>query len=406
MNNFFKYLSFFIVVSFVYLNLTSYLGGVGLIPFPSYLIDILFFSLFLYVYFKNNLKFPWENKIFIWLFYYSVLHLIYYIASPGGVEEFKYFKLVIFFIFFIAYISMFFNLDDNELNLTNKVLIPLGVIATITLIIDYVYPGYFFELGGKGVNEFYEIGRSASVYLNSNIAGGAMVIFLIFTIDSIPKKWRIFYITILFLGLFTTMSRSNIMIFFMVLLIMFFQKKLLARQVSFLFATIFVFFAWLSMGGLETMGKTLDFEVTDNMMSRVNFFADNKKSDTGDMSERKEILRAALEMFMDKPVFGYGFAATRLWEYRVSPHNTFVMHWAEFGFFGLLIIPLLLFLVSVDIFKYGSKTQKDKAILIIIFFSVSCFFSHNMLEQQLDVAALVALSIMGLKSKKNFNCKV
>ena len=393
-------LLFILVLSLVFLNLTTYLGSLNLVPFPSYIIDIALFLFFSFLYFKRRLAFPWENKIFIWLAYYLIINIIYFIFSPNGIAEYKYFKLILFFSFFIMYMVMFFALDDDKLSKTSYIMIFLGVIASISLIVDYVSPGYFFTVFGAPLPDSYETGRAASMYLNANIAGGAMVLFLIFTIDSIPRKWRIFYISVLFLGLFATMSRSNIMIFFLVLSFMFFQKKLIGVQISILAIVIVIFFSWLATGGLETLGDTFEFKVTENMKSRVNFFADGKKSDTGDMAERKEVLKAALEMFMQRPVLGNGFATTRTWHHRVGPHNTFAMQWAEMGIWGMLIVPLLFLFSTFDVFKYGSSNQKHIAILVIIFFTFSCFFSHNMFDQQLDIAALVAVSVMGYKSRK------
>jgi len=398
----YKTLLFFVVNALIFLNLITYNGIVKLTPFPAYVIDLMLFILFMALYIKKRLSFPWENKIFLWLIYYFVINLIYFVFSEAGPDEFQYLKVIIFYIFFIVYTSLFFNLDDEELTLTRKTLLVIGVIATITLVIDYIDPGFFFKPFLRALS-YYEPGRAAATYMNANIAGGAMVLFLIFTIDLIPKKWRFLYIFILFIGLFATMSRSNIMIFLFVLVIMFFQKKLNSKHLSIFFIAFIMFFTWLSNGGLEYLGDKFEFKVTENMINRVNFFTENKKADVSDMQERKMILKAALEMFENKPIFGNGFASTRLWQFPVAPHNTFAVHWAEFGFFGMLIIPLLLYLSTYDIFRYGTERQKQMAILVIIFFTFSCFFSHNMLEQQLDVAALVMLSVMGYKSKIRYH---
>jgi len=86
----------------------------------------------------------------------------------------------------------------------------------------------------------------------------------------------------------------------------------------------------------------------------------------------------------------------------VSPHNTFALNWADFGFFGVLIIPLLLYFSTYNIFKFGSNNQENIALLTIIYFIGSSFFSHNMLEQPLSVGIMVALAVMGHKSKNNF----
>jgi O-antigen ligase len=107
-------------------------------------------------------------------------------------------------------------------------------------------------------------------------------------------------------------------------------------------------------------------------------------------------------MYANKPIFGQGYAATRLWEYEVSPHNTFVMHWADYGIFGILLIPLMFFYASYNIMKFGNQNQKYLAYLIITYFTLSCFFSHNMLEQPLQIASIIILSVIGYKAKNRY----
>jgi len=382
---------------FIFLNLTIYLPIVKIFPYPAYVLDLILFVLLFIFYIKSKIRFPHDNIIILWVMYYIVLNIIYFIVSPSGPDEYKFFKLIVFFIFFIFSMIMLFNLDDDNLSITRKVMVPLAMIATITLGLDFFETGFFINAFQTDLLAFP--GRASGLYLNANIAGGAMIVFLIFTIDLIPKKYRIIYISIIFLGVFFTMSRSNLMILFITIAIMFFQKKLYTRHLLISFTGIIVFFIWLSSGGLDMLGNKYDLEVTDEMVSRVNFFVDSENTNVDDMSERKVVLMAALEMFADNPLFGSGFAATRLWDHKVGPHNTFAAHWAEFGLFGMFIIPLLLFLSTYNIFKYANSEQKQVAILVIIYFITSSFFSHNMLDQPFQVAVIIALATIGYKRK-------
>jgi len=395
---YFQSIIFFIVSAMVFLNLTIYLPIVHIFPLPAYVLDLLIFSAFFLYYIKKKLPFPYQNKLFLWLLLHVVLNTIYYINSPAGPRELVYYKIMTFFIFVFVYLVMFFNMDDGKLSHIRKAMIPLGIVASLSLAYEYIEPGYFIKILSNGHIE-YIAGRASAYYLNANIAGGAMVIFLIFTIDYISHRYKILYIFILFLGLFSTMSRSNIMLFFIILIFMFFQKKLHGKHLSILLVGIVSFFLWLSVGGLDYLSEKYDFQVTENMKSRIDFFANSKKSDTSDIGPRTMVLRRALEMFADNPVLGAGYAATRLWQYQWSPHNTFAEHWAEFGILGILIIPLLLYLISIDIFRYGDTNQKQMTVLVIIYFVGACFFSHNMLEQPLNVATLVAISVMGYKAR-------
>jgi len=384
-------------VTMFFLNLTIYLPNVYIFPYPAYLLDLSIFMLFAAYYIKNNIRIPYQNIVIIWIVYYAIVNFSYFIASPAGPEEYKFLKTFFFFLFLLFSLILLFNLDDENLSRTRKTLVYLAPIATLTLGIDYFDPGVFYF--GIDIKTFV-VGRAASMYLNSNIAGGAMLLMLILGIDMVPKKWRMLFVAIIFIGVFFTMSRSNLMMFFLILIMMFFQKKLNGVHILISFIGIMFFFTWLATGGLDTLSQKFDLEVTDNMKNRVNFFADNKVSDTGDIQERKRVLMAALEMFADKPILGQGFAATRMWDYHVAPHNTFAMHWADYGLFGVLIIPLMFFFSTYYIFKYGSKEHRQVALLVIPYFTLACLFSHTIMIQPFQLATIIALSTIGYKAKK------
>ena len=383
----------------IFLNLTVYLPSVGLFPFPAYLLDLIIFIFIVLFYLKKKLYFPYKNPFILWIYYYIILNITYYLNSPMSVDEFAFFKIFIFFTFMLFSFIFLFNLDDDNLTTTRKTLVVLGPIVTIMLGIDYFNPGYFYF--GKEVSTFV-VGRAASTYLNANLAGGAIVAFLIFGIDMIPKKLRILFILSLFLGVLFTMSRSNIMIFFLILIIMFFQKKFYTTHFMTLITTIILLFSWLGTGGLDTLADNYDLEVTENMKNRVNFFSDNETSDTQDMNERLEVLLDAIDMYTSNPIFGSGYASTRLWEHEVAPHNTFAMHWAEHGILGILLIPLMFFYASKYIFKFATKNQKQLTVSILIYFSFSCLFSHNVLNQPFQIASIIMIAVIGHKAQQKY----
>jgi len=378
-------------------NLTIYLPFVKLFPFPAYLLDLTIFVFIVLFYMKGNLNLPYKNLFIVWILYYSVLNLVYFMASPATDAEFTYFKLFIFFVLMLLSFILLFNLDDEDLTVSRKAIVFMSPIAVLMLGIDYFNPEYFYF--GEEVLS-YVVGRAASTYINANIAGGAMVLLLIFGLDMVPKKFRLFFVALLFLGVFFTMSRSNIMIFIIIVLMLLFQKKLHVLQFLTLSITVVSFFLWLSMGGFDVLEEKLNLKVTEDMQNRVEFFVDNKSSDIDDTNERQEVLASALDMYMTNPIFGSGYAATRIWDYQVSTHNTFVMHWADYGLFGVLLVPLMFFFATLNLFRFGTSDQKKLAFLVMVYFTLSSFFSHNMLEQPLQIASIVMLSVIGYKAKK------
>lgn len=393
-----KYL-LFVATILLFLNLTVYLPAVNIFPFPAYVFDIVLFLFLVFYYMKNKIILPLNNILLLWLLYYSLINIIYFILSSGGPEEYKYFKNIIFFIFFLSSMILLFNLDDENLTTTRKTLILVAIIATFCLGIEFMNPGYFVKSFGDIT---FMAGRASAFYLNANIAGGAMVLLLILTIDMVQKKYRLLYIVIIFLGVFFTLSRSNLLIFFLTVFLIILQRKIHRLYAILLPIIIIAFITWLANGGLNILANNFDFEITDNIENRINFFADTSKSDTGNLDERKMVLKVALDMFADNPFVGSGYAATRLWDYRVAPHNTFAMQWAEFGFFGFLIIPLIVILSTYNVLKYGERKDKQMAITFILYFIIACFFSHNIFEQPFRIAGLVIVSTLGYNKKKKF----
>jgi O-antigen ligase len=383
----------------IFANLTIYLPFVNLFPFPAYLLDLAIFVFIVLFYMKGNINIPYKNIFIIWIVYYTILNLVYFMASPATEAEFTYFKIFIFFVLMLLSFILLFNLDDENLTVSRKTIVFMAPFAVLMLGMDYFNPQYFYF--GKEVLS-YVVGRAASTYINSNIAGGAMVLLLIFGIDMVPKKFRLLFVALLFLGVFFTMSRSNIMIFSILVLVLLLQKKLHVLQFLTISITVIFFFLWLSMGGFDVLEDRFNLEVTEDMKNRVEFFVDNKSSDIGDTNERQEVLASAFDMYMTNPIFGSGYASTRLWDYQVSPHNTLVMHWADYGLFGLLLIPLMFLFATLNIFKFGKSDHKKLAISIMLYFTLSSFFSHNMLEQPLQIASIVMLSVIGYKAKKRF----
>ena len=387
----------------IFLNLTDFVPGFRTFPLPGYFVDIFIF-LFLFIFYKRyHIRLPFNHIAVVFLVYYVIINTIYFALSPTGLGEITEFKTIIFYILIFLYILMYLNLDDDNLTHIRKIMIFISFIAVATLGVDFVSDGYFQNMTEEGRLEFIP-GRAASSFVNANIAGGAISIFLIFAIDLIPVRLRTPYILFLFVGLLFTMSRSNIIIFAVLLMILFFQRKLKATQLVGTFMATVLLMLWLSFGGIETIEHSFGVEFNQGIKDRINFFVDKDRidSDLHSVNERSEALEHALKMFLDKPITGNGFAATRTWDFNVSPHNTYAMHWAEFGLLGMTFVPLYLFWASRNVFRYGSRSQRQFALLVIIYIVLSCMFSHNMLHQKLNIAIVLAVAIMGYKSKNRF----
>lgn len=383
---------FFSIVS-IFLNLFKYYSFYTGVAIYVFYIVIAFTMIAYYSVANKNIEF--SKNLFIWILFYFILNTIYYInTGMGGIIEYKrYVSVIAIWIIFIGY-SLLAALDTKELKTIRKSILIAMLISVILLIIDFVFPGFFLLK-----QDLFLGGRALGTYNNQNIAGAVLILGMILSIDFVPVKYRIFYIIYIFIGITVTFSRSNLIIFFVIVLIMAIQKKISRLSVAYIYSFLFLILFWLATGGLEYIGEQFDIVISKDLLNRVTFFADNKDADLSDTHERKMVLYAALDMFMNHPIFGNGFASTSagIWEYRVGPHNNFARTWAEFGIFGVLVIPLLLISSTYQAF-FTRKEYRDVAVLFIIYFTMSSFFSHNILDQEFNFVGALIIATLGYKN--------
>jgi len=337
------------------------------------------------------MKFVLSKELIIWVVFYFLINLIYITLAGFGMKEFRYLIPVIMMIPIFLSFSLLYNLDDRQLLVTRKAIVVALIIGVLLLILDFIMPGKFTSDDNLS-------GRAVATYANANIAGAVLILGMILTIDIIDKKFRIYYLLFIFLGILVTFSRSNIMIYLIIIFLMSLQNKISKTFFFSIIITVFAIFMFLLFGGFELLSELFNLKITDNLVNRITFFLDSEHTDLSNISERKMVLMAALDMFADNPIFGNGFASTRLWEYRVAPHNSFARTFAEFGLFGIFIIPSFLYFTTRKVFKSMDKNYRDIGILFIVYYVLSSMFSHNMLDQAFNMVGAIIIATLGSKN--------
>lgn len=375
----------------IFLNIFFYLPKSGILKLPEYLVyfTLLLFLIFVYIVKARKMKF--SKELFLWIVFYISVNFIYVIFTGIGSVEFKYLIPVITLIVIFFSLSLLYEFDDYRLILTRKSIIVALIFATPILVYDFLFPGDF-------VTTIIADNRAVATYGNANIAGAVLILGMILTIDVIPKKYRVVFLFYIFLGVVVTFSRSNIMLYILILGMLTYQNKISKMLFLSFFIFLGLFLTFFLFEGNILLHNYLGVSLNDNNINRILFFVDNQNSDTSNMSERKIVLKAALEMFSSSPIFGNGFASTRLWEYSVGPHNSFARTWAEFGVIGLFIIPLFLLTSTYKVIRSGIKEYKSIGVLFIIYYSYSSMFSHNMLDQGFNYAGAIIIATLGYKN--------
>ena len=383
----------------IFLHLVFYLSFIKIINFPSYLLYIILMVVMLLYYLLQNKKIIFSHLLLIWLVFYLVINTVYYILAGAGSDVFEFYRYALVDVFLLVSLSLLYNLDDENMIATRQSIVFALLIGVLLLLFDFTHPGVFPS------NEHYVSGRALATFQNQNLAGALLILGFILTIDIIPKKFRLFYSIYIFIGILVTTSRSNIMIYSIILILLAIQNKISRLFSVVLFVLLIMIIMWLYYFGLEYLSNNFDIQFTNDVVDRLAFFVDPQSVSENHDTERENVLQAALIMFAEHPIFGNGMGATRLWHYRVGPHNTFAAQWAEFGLIGLLIIPSFLYSTTHDIIFGKKKEYRDMGILFIIYFILSSLFSHNMFEFTFNMAGGVILAILGYKNKIHLNIR-
>jgi O-antigen ligase len=195
------------------------------------------------------------------------------------------------------------------------------------------------------------------------------------------------------LAVFATLSRSGLAMYFIMFLYYMHANsnwKVLRKRNNLIVLSVLVFFM-MSWGGwgniLEQGDETLiredtAFRAVDALLGIFT------ESDVVELGEdiRVELFFTHLDLISQKPIVGYGmkyYMATVK-----GSHNVFLSHWLEYGLIGLLALLFMLFTA----FGHFKKNQDKRGVGFIILFSMSGFFSHNLLDSHALIIVMAMLT--------------
>lgn len=178
-------------------------------------------------------------------------------------------------------------------------------------------------------------GRAAGLYNNPNLAATFMAMMLPLVAYGKRLPARILNYLIIFVGIFFTFSRGGTVIWAIaVLLDLSFRPgdptvRSRSIMMNIMLATVFALLLVFLLA--LTWTDMIDFlapNLNADTLARLN------GTDQGSSHERLIVLALGYDVFADHPILGGGFAATRIWDFRVSVHNMFILFLAEFGIIG------------------------------------------------------------------------
>lgn len=268
-----------------------------------------------------------------------------------------------------------------------RTMVVLMVLLPCAVLLDFAQPGLFYPPDIEGV----VAGRAAAMFVNPTMAGEVLLHVFVIGCAAIGMKYRGPLFLLTGAGVLTTFSRSSIIGWAFLLLLLSFRRTLPRSQVVIVVVAIVVFV--LFSGNFDEylrMHEQVE-GASNNILSRLDFFS-SYNFDDDSSEERAAVGKAGWEMFLSNPIFGAGAGATHFWSHRGGTHNQLLLFAAEYGVFGIgLWLWMLLILWRGKFFE-----DRGLQLAIVFLFAFMSMFTHLMIDAEtywLTTFALASVSV-------------
>lgn len=385
-------------------NIEEYIEGFGLyVPTEPLLFGLMILLLFQQLR-KNQIdKEVWRNPIIWTVSFYLFWVLVTSIASTEPVTSFKFLLAKLWFIVPLLFFGT--RIFSKTRNIKAFIwLFCLGMsIATIYTLIIHASYGFGEKEGHWVMWPFF---KDHTIY-GSTIAFSTPLIFgLYFSKKHSPliKSVVLILIFVLLLGLYFSYTRAAWLSVFASLLVLVVIKlrikfTILATIGILVISTIY--FSWDSIQMELERNKT---EHTTEEFGEKLQSATNVTTDASNL-ERLNRWSCAIEMFQEKPVFGFG-PGTYAFEYARfqrpenltiistnfgdagNAHSEYLGPLAEMGLMGMIAMLLIVFAIfykGINLYnKWPESDTEIRVLLLAMILALVTYFVHGILNNYLD----------------------
>lgn len=318
------------------------------------------------------------HSVLVWCGVYLALPLIsILISSQVPDQQFleDHFRTIFFFLLMLVIFSQY----PCILMWTKRAIFVTTIANVFMYIYEFLNPTAFYL-------QQHAPGRSSGFYRDANSAAWALIMGMIFTIDLIKPKYRIFYALFICLGITTTFSRGGFVSLGLVISLFILTKVIPRYQISLLFLSglIVIFILSTQLNNLSHL-KTADGTnlFTKDSISRVEFLLDPLSHEETSNDGRLKHVDEAWKKFARSPFTGNGLGSGANTKYIAAngiaqrSHNIYLDLMVEYGFLGALIYPWLLL---ASVWKVQGELLKKQAIAFVVFLLIWGFFSHTVIN--------------------------
>ncbi|WP_144054251.1 O-antigen ligase [Pleurocapsa sp. PCC 7319] len=367
-----------IAVLVFFTKLSIYLQYIGIgIPL-LWLIGFLFISIPVLITIPNRLKYI-PISIVVWCAAYLAIPLISILIFPH-ITNLQFMEDRIRSIVVLLLMSVIFSQHLLVLRWTKLTILLVTLSNVCMFIYEFFNPLAFYR-------EEDVIGRASGLYMDANEASCAIILGMIFTIDFIKPKYRLFYALFVVLGIAVAFSRSG-MIGWLIVVLSFVATKVIPRyQLPIFVLSLLVSITILSsqLNNLIYMKNADGIDLfSPGTIARIEFLTNPLGQEDDSSGSRISHVDEAWQKFARKPFVGNGLGSggseTKVANFNQDTgqrsHNIYLDLMVEFGFSGALIYPLLLI---ASVWKARGELTKY-TFPFIMFLLMWGFFSHTTLN--------------------------
>ena len=331
--------------------------------------------------------------IFVWFGLYLAMSSVSILVLPT-MPSIQLLENQIRSIIFLLLMLLLFSKYTLVQTWTKVAILVVSLMNVFNHIYEFINPLAFGALHAEG--------RPGGFYIDSNEAGCALIMGMIFAIDLIKPKYRLFFALVIGLGVVLSFSRGAMLGWLITVLFFLFTKVIPRYQISYLAISLAVIIFLITtqtknLTYLQTAdGKPLFNKST---LGRIEFLADplSEKQDTS----RLLLLEDAWHSFAEQPFFGKGLGGAGHSRYTSNagtaqqPHNTYLKFMIEYGFLGFILYPFLIFATTWN----GQGKVKKYSFAFALFLLIWGIFSHTTVSSFFILLAIAFMACLTRSSQ-------
>lgn len=315
-------------------------------------------------------RYQWQPLI-VWALGYLLISIVWYFPALQDASAYRQLRLRFLSMIFMCLMLFVFNRPEEQR--FARYCVAAGVLVGVsTNIYELFHPMTFSPTPG----------RSMGLYSNINQSGCALMLGMIVSQPALPKRLRLPFSLIAAAGIVTTFSRGAILGWIVVMGFWAVRGGLRPAQIGRVLVVLGLLFGFFTSSYWQGVQLKLEERgaINADVLQRIKFFTQGNTSDDS-AGERESVASAALRLFEEKPIFGWGTGTAtgrNLENFDVGPHDIYLAMMVDHGFIGLFFLPLLLLAMA-----WGCrKGLIDIVIPSVLFLLLWGFFSHNVFEER------------------------